>query len=36
MMEVCVKDASEILKRGTDEQMLAFIKDAVEKAQYFD
>ncbi len=36
MMEVCVKDAADILKRGTDGQMLAFIKDAVEKAQYFD
>lgn len=36
MMEVCIQDAREILELGTDKEILAYTKNAVEMAQYFD
>ncbi|MGN1277314.1 MAG: ATP-dependent DNA helicase RecG [Floccifex sp.] len=36
IMEVCLKDAKEILERQEDEAMLSFVHKAVEKAEYFD
>lgn len=36
IMEVCIKDAAEILQAGTDSVLLACVAEAVEKARYFD
>lgn len=36
MMEVCVKDAKEILARQEDKAMLQFIQASIAKAEYFD
>lgn len=36
MMETCVEDAQSILKDKMDKEMLDFVKEAVEKAEYFD
>lgn len=36
MMETCVQDAKEILESRSDPDLLAYIKEAVEKAEYFD
>ena len=36
MMEVCIQDAREILELQQDTEILAYTKNAVEKAQYFD
>jgi ATP-dependent DNA helicase RecG len=36
MMEVCIRDAREILELQQDTEILAYTKNAVEKAQYFD
>lgn len=36
MMEACVQDAQSILKEKIDTEMLDFVKEAVEKAEYFD
>ena len=36
MMEACIKDAKDVLLRQEDTNLLEFIHEAVEKAEYFD
>ena len=36
MMEACIEDAKEILERNEDAKILAVVKEAIEKAEYFD
>lgn len=36
MMEACIQDAQEILEAGEDTRILAYVKEAIEKAEYFD
>lgn len=36
MMEACIEDAKEILERNEDAKILTVVKEAIEKAEYFD
>lgn len=36
MMEICIRDAKEILEAQKDEAMIQFVKDSIAKATYFD
>lgn len=36
MMEICIRDAKEILEAQKDEAMIQFVKDSIANARYFD
>lgn len=36
MMEMCIQDAKEIIQDQVDVDLLLYISDAIENAQYFD